>query len=70
MTNHFVPNILNEVLDCLAEPDFFNVVLTDKDRWEIFQQISNNRKYGIPRNFLEWRDAAYDAMEDMGYELS
>ena len=65
-----LPNVFEEVLSALSSPDMFNVALSEKERREIFEKISSDRKYGCPRNFLEWRDAVYDAMIDLGYELA
>lgn len=63
--------MFKEVLWDLQAPDLFAVSLTAEEEDNIFDQIvkdSKNRTW--PSNYLEWRDAAYDAMIELGYELS
>lgn len=63
--------MFKEVLWDLQAPDLFAVSLTAEEEDSIFDQIvkdSKNRNW--PSNYLEWRDAAYDAMIELGYELS
>lgn len=56
----------------LCAPDLFNVALSAEEVDQIYDKVVANTKktYVFPNTYLEWRDAAYDAMEELGYELS
>lgn len=63
--------MFKEVLWDLQAPDLFTVSITAEEEDNIFDQIVKDSKNRIwPSNYLEWRDAAYDAMIELGYELS
>ena len=60
-----------EVLWDLSAPDLFNVSFSAEEEDQILEQIIKDSKKGTwPSNYLEWRDAAYDAMEELGYEIA
>jgi len=66
-----VSPMFKEVLWDLQAPDLFAVSLTAEEEDRIFEQIVKDSKTNAwPQNFLEWRDAAYDAMVELGYEIA
>ncbi len=63
--------MFREVLWDLQAPDLFAVSLTAEEEDEIYEQVVKDSKRGSwPQNFLQWRDATFDAMEELGYQLS
>ena len=63
--------MFKEVLWDLQAPDLFAVSITAEEEDSIFDQIVKDSKIRAwPSNYLEWRDAAYDAMIELGYEIS
>lgn len=71
MKTNSKPVIFREVLWELQAPDLFNVILSEKEIDQIYEQIVKDTKMGDwPENFLQWRDATFDAMEKLNYELS
>ena len=66
--NH--PTIFQEVLYELSAPDMFDVSLSPEEEDAIYDRIVKDSRRSVwPKTFLDWRDAAYDAMEELGYQL-
>ena len=69
-----LPSLPREFLSTLRDltaPDMFSMCLTEADEREIYGEIMENpRQYGVPcETYLAWRDAIYDAMLELGYDL-
>lgn len=65
-----LPKIFDEALYELCAPGMFDVALNENERRLIYQHLCEHHcKWGPPQNFLEWRDAIYDSMVEMDYEL-
>lgn len=65
------PTFRSALVD-LCDRELFDVILSDEEIDEIYDQVVANTKktYVFPSTYLEWRDATYDAMVELGYELS
>jgi len=65
------PKNFTDALWDLCEPDLFGVILSDWEIDEIWNElVRQTKKTGFPESYLDWRDAAYDAMIELGYELT
>lgn len=63
--------MFKEVLWDLQAPDLFAVSLSAEEEDCIFEQVVKDSKTNTwPQNFLQWRDATYDAMVELGYEIA
>jgi len=66
-----LPREFLEPLQNLAAANMFSLSFTEADEREIYGEIMENpRRYGVPcETYLAWRDAIYDAMLALGYDL-